>query len=412
MLVEWFGQDHRRLLLLRRLTSQRGMFGFTPLLQAALLSATTATTVRLLLEANESAAYLPDDAGQYPIHVAGSGDRLDHVEMLLERCPDCAALRDARGMTFIHVAVVCRWREVVKYACAQEQLSLILNAQDKQGNTALHAAVYFGDLDSFNCLIRNRQVLLDVPNGDGLTPVRLARRLVPTIFYDKLNSRSLIQESLELLVEAPRGTLPDTIDDDEKSKNLRDATQMMGVVSVLVATVAFASAFTLPGGYRSAGATAGTPLLAGRRSYAFDAFVLADTLAFVCSSMATFSLVFAGMPFMDLSVRYRCFLTAFDLMRGAGRSLLAAFALGLYVVLAPVDRAIAASVCAIILASLLGGHVETRRVVSTANAALARFRCLRKPAARLYARALRRYVLGNFWTFIIIFGLPAAIRIN
>ncbi|KAL6861374.1 hypothetical protein ACP4OV_017074 [Aristida adscensionis] len=58
----------------------------------------------------------------------------------------------------------------------------------------------------------------------------------------------------------------------------------MGVVSVLVATVTFAAAFTLPGGYRSAeedGVAAGTPVLSG--SYAFDAYILADSLAFGCS---------------------------------------------------------------------------------------------------------------------------------
>jgi hypothetical protein len=51
---------------------------------------------------------------------------------------------------------------------------------------------------------------------------------------------------------------------------LGDAIQVMGIVSVLIATVRFASAFTLPGGYRSpADDGPATPVLAG--TYAFDA---------------------------------------------------------------------------------------------------------------------------------------------
>jgi hypothetical protein len=30
--------------------------------------------------------------------------------------------------------------------------------------------------------------------------------------------------------------------------------------------------------------------------YAFDAFVVADTLAFLCSSLATFAIIYAGSP--------------------------------------------------------------------------------------------------------------------
>jgi hypothetical protein len=90
----------------------------------------------------------------------------------------------------------------------------------------------------------------------------------------------------------------------------------MGIVSVLIATVTFAAAFTLPGGYRSADdsaapapatrSVAGTPVLGGKSNHLFKTFILADTtMAFICSSLATFALIFAGVPAMELPVRVK-----------------------------------------------------------------------------------------------------------
>jgi hypothetical protein len=128
------------------------------------------------------------------------------------------------------------------------------------------------------------------------------------------------------------------------------------IVTALVATVAFASAFTLPGGYQGDGAAAaGT---AGK-SYAFDAFILADTLAFIFSMVATCSLVYAGLPVMDISIRNWYFNFSAVLLQSAARSLVAAFGLALYLVLAPVDHKTAVAVGAIVFStSLYGGPWE------------------------------------------------------
>jgi hypothetical protein len=190
----------------------------------------------------------------------------------------------------------------------------------------------------------------------------------------------------------------------DESEKYTHATQVISIVAVLIATVTFASAFTLPGGYRAEG----TPVLAG--SYAFDAFILADTLAFICSSVATFSLVYAGLPAMDISIR-RFYLTlSAGLLEIAGRTFLAAFGLGLYLVLAPVDRMIAvAVVCVIISASLLWG--EAWKITSLAITAHARAG-VRPYAPWTYAQAISSVVFINVGSFIIIFGLPATRKIS
>lgn len=244
----------------------------------------------------------------------------------------------------------------------------------------------------------------------------------PIIHIFWQNPRGLIQLSLQFVGAPCGGIRPDLLsekhipkgDDDKLSAHLTNAAQMLGVVSVLVATVTFASAFTLPGGYYQNGTDsngiAGAPLLAG--SYAFDAFILSDTLAFICSCMATFSLIFAGVPAMDISIRYRYFEISALLLRSSGRSLVVAFALGLYLVLAPVAHTTAIAVCVIIFVSSLYGNSEAWQILRVADTARARLGTrMRVP----WTFGLTFYnvfvnVFVNFWSFVIIFGVPAAFR--
>lgn len=138
--------------------------------------------VELLLDANTCAAYQPDAQGLYPIHVAALADSLDAVRAMLDKCPDCATLRDARGRTFLHAAVEAEAYRVVEYACRRMPKD-VLNMQDNNGDTAIHRAVDVGNLPVFNCLIRNQHVHLNVPNKDALTPYDLSWVRVPSSFY-------------------------------------------------------------------------------------------------------------------------------------------------------------------------------------------------------------------------------------
>ncbi|PUZ71949.1 hypothetical protein GQ55_2G354800 [Panicum hallii var. hallii] len=384
------------------------------------------SAVALLLEANQCAAYQPDAQGLYPIHVAAMAGSLDAVRAMLEACPDCATLRDAGGRTFLHAAVEAEAYGVVEFACRRAPPkglfpSSVLNMQDDNGDTAVHRAVHVGNLPVFNCLIRNRHVHLSILNKDALTPYDLSWVRIPSSFYYDSNPRGLIQLSLQFVGAPCGGSRPDLLsgehipkgDDDEVSAHLTNAAQMLGVVSVLVATVTFASAFTLPGGYQQqAGSDGiiGTPLLAG--SYAFDAFILSTTLAFICSCMATFSLIFAGVPAMDISLRSWYLEVSALLLRSSGRSLVVAFALGLYLVLAPIAHATATAVCVIIFVSLLYGNSEAWQILRVADTARARLGA-RMDVAWTFGLTFYNVfvnVFVNFWSFIIIFGYPAAIR--
>jgi Na+-transporting NADH:ubiquinone oxidoreductase subunit NqrD len=73
---------------------------------------------------------------------------------------------------------------------------------------------------------------------------------------------------------------------DTSVDNGWERVQVLGLGSVLIATVAFAAAFTIPGGYNQDN---GTPVLA--RRYMFNAFILANALAFMTAFLSLFVLL-------------------------------------------------------------------------------------------------------------------------
>jgi hypothetical protein len=120
----------------------------------------------------------------------------------------------------------------------------------------------------------------------------------------------------------------------EQLKKLKDLTESRSIASVLIATVAFGATFALPGGYRADDHTnGGTPTLAGR--YAFDAFMMANALAFMLS----------GSPTLYLPLRKHYSAIAFYLMEVSVTCLIAAFAMGVFVVLAPFALKTAIAIC-------------------------------------------------------------------
>lgn len=103
------------------------------------------------------------------------------------------------------------------------------------------------------------------------------------------------------------------------------------LVAALLATITFAAAFTLPGGFSSDPSDAGLPVFA--REAAFMAFLIFDTIA-MCSSLAvTFLCVLATWEDMDYLLNYRK--TTRVLMWCAYVATSVAFATGLFTVVAP-----------------------------------------------------------------------------
>jgi hypothetical protein len=106
-----------------------------------------------------------------------------------------------------------------------------------------------------------------------------------------------ILESLEDVGSGPIGRGPFVLKGEEEKNNdeenkeeqeaLSKARESHLVVAALIATVTFAAAFTLPGGYKSdQGPNEGTAILA--KKAAFIAFVISDAMSMVLSILAVF----------------------------------------------------------------------------------------------------------------------------
>lgn len=192
------------------------------------------------------------------------------------------------------------------------------------------------------------------------------------------------------------------------SNDMTSAAQVLGISSALIATVTFAAAFTLPGGYRADDHTdGGTPTLAG--SYPFDAFIISNSLAFICSLLATVSLLYSGIQSRDISIRRRYYAFSMLLMQSSTTSFTVAFAMGMYLVLAPVTLNAAVSVCIIAFVSLLPGNMEIGVSLAIANTLRIRLGIW---AAMSQARPVLLFTWKRVWSCIIIFGLPGLMKIH
>ncbi|XP_034579069.1 protein ACCELERATED CELL DEATH 6 isoform X2 [Setaria viridis] len=310
-----------------------------------------AQEVRRLLEANPAALYQPDKCGLYPIHIAASVGNKMLVAKFIRYCPSSAGLRDSIGRTFLHVAVEKSRRNIVSFASRTRSLAWILNMQDNDGNTALHLAAQAGSLRMFCSLFVNPQVHINIINKKVQTPLDIARCRIPPGMHSEQSSEAKIHLILKQTGGRYGGHRWDHfggkyIQREVESKELekvKDSTQALCIGSVLIATVAFGATFALPGGYKADDHTnGGTPTLAGR--YAFDAFIMANTIAFICSSIATVGFMYSGTSMVDLKTRKVYLGTAVFFMYSSVTSLAAAFALGVYMVLVPVAHKTAVAV--------------------------------------------------------------------
>lgn len=137
---------------------------------------------------------------------------------------------------------------------------------------------------------------------------------------------------------------------EDEPSNEDGKTETIG--SVLIATVAFAAAFTVPGGFIADDhPNAGTAILA--KKFAFRAFVVSDTMAFACSIVATSFLIYGGRETIPRNHRSRYNVVASGLVPLASQFLIAAFAFAFHLVLGHINRGLIVFVYTVCLATVL-----------------------------------------------------------
>ncbi|XP_072951022.1 protein ACCELERATED CELL DEATH 6-like [Typha angustifolia] len=321
--------------------------GSTPLHYAA--SVGNEKMVKLLLEHDSSLAYISDSSGLFPVHVTATMGRVGVIGVFIKHCPDSDELLDNKGRNLLHNAVEHKRIAIVQYVCKRSDLVKLMNAKDYEGNTPLHLAVRSGEQEIVSLLMRNKRVDSSTMNKDGLTPLDLSVVGVDRGLTYVMNPSDWILMCLQWAGarfsphRADHFVRDNIVPEDLEKESQKHAslTRSLAISSVVIATVAFAAAFTLPGGYRADG----TPTLV--RRYTFKAFVIADTFAFIFSVLSTYFSTFGGAELMSLKLRRYYVASSTGLLAMAGRSLVAAFALAIYLVLAPVSNSFGIVVCVI-----------------------------------------------------------------
>jgi hypothetical protein len=191
----------------------------------------------------------------------------------------------------------------------------------------------------------------------------------------------------------------DAENEEKGSAIVSNSTQFLSVGLVLITTMAFGATFALPGGYIADDHThGGTPTLA--RVKQFQGFMMANTLAFFCSSLAVLSLVFAGTPTVELPMRYMHYNISIWLSLNAVGSLGIAFAIAVYILITPVAAKTSIAVIVVILpiGILYSPSVTEKFTV------LLLVLCIRPGILPLLRSSISKVMFLMCWPFIVIFG--------
>ncbi|CAK7349929.1 unnamed protein product [Dovyalis caffra] len=276
--------------------------GWSPLHYAAYFSSRDSTSiVKILLKYDVSAAYntIDTDKKRTALHIAAIQGNAEVMEEIVSACPACCELVDSRGWNALHCAVAStRRREVFEKAVKIPKLVQLIYEKDDEGNTPLHLLAVF---DKFSWLelpleFQTVEGKMGGVNKQGLSVDNILQGNFPRKKKEILKSiedvgsgpfELIVMEEEKKAEEEKRPSL-----EDESLDKIREAHL---VVAALIATVTFAAAFTLPGGYKNEqGPNEGTAILT--KKAAFIAFLISDTIAMVLSLSAVFIHFF--LPFL------------------------------------------------------------------------------------------------------------------
>ncbi|KAG5551387.1 hypothetical protein RHGRI_009714 [Rhododendron griersonianum] len=295
-----------------------------------------------ILKADASMALFPDAEGYTPLLRAASGGNWLFCKRILMRCPESIEARNHQGQNALHLGKV-------EMSCIgfggqwMPEMWELLNVGDDEGNTPLHLAVKENQYEKALLLTSLASIDLGAVNkqdclGDSDVCKLESAVLRQLWFHLRRHGARRGRHPNEHMLPR-RG--PNMILQYPPDEDLKPYINTTALVAALIATLTFAAAFTMPGGYDTSPDNLGGPTLVKRA--ALRVFILSDTLAMCTSITAVAVLTWAMraqqdalLPFMAIS--WFC-------LNIALHSTLLAFMSGIFAVLAPKASWVAILVC-------------------------------------------------------------------
>ncbi|KAG4205042.1 hypothetical protein ERO13_A04G078400v2 [Gossypium hirsutum] len=243
--------------------------------------------VKFLLEKGSNVAAIARNNGKTALHSAARNGHLEIVKSLLAKEPGIATRIDKKGQTALHMAVKGHNVEVADVLLKSDPS--LINMVDAKGNTALHIGSQKGRLQVPNIslqkftLAAEKNKLSDIACILKEHGVQSAKSIKP----HPANSARELKQTVSDIKNGVHYQLEHTPAQQMHVESLNNAINSSTVVAILIASVAFAAIFNVPGQYVdspsdiSPGVSPGQARIAAKLP--FMIFVVFDSIALFIS---------------------------------------------------------------------------------------------------------------------------------
>ncbi|CAI9105279.1 OLC1v1004170C1 [Oldenlandia corymbosa var. corymbosa] len=231
--------------------------------------------VNYLLELEGSLTTISRSNGKTALHSAARNGHVQVIRALLSKEPNIATRNDKKGQTALHMAVKGTNLEVVEELIKADPS--LINMVDTKGNTALHIATRKGRAQIVRSLLADEKIETTAVNRSNETALDTAEKTGQAEIAAILQEHGVQSfRTLRPQQTNPARELKQTVSDIKHEvhyqlehhrqtrkgmqgiakrlnkmhvEGLNNAINSTTVVAVLIATVAFAAIFTVPGQY-------------------------------------------------------------------------------------------------------------------------------------------------------------------
>ncbi|XP_042478981.1 protein ACCELERATED CELL DEATH 6-like [Macadamia integrifolia] len=248
--------------------------------------------VEKLISKYPSSAYTLDQNGHSPLHIAAAEFQLNVVDEMIKHCPDCTEQLSKDGKSILHFAVKSESLRMVIYVVDILGLDGLMNKADIHGNTPFHMSAKLNYPKTFFYFAfdgRQDQLAL---NQENQTAFQIQDKQPRNSIFSKMSHQWVKFLRLKSWREWFRKLEKEGQEENtELIESYMQLGSTLGTIATLTATVTFASALAVPGGFSSGdNSIQGMATLAGDPF--FEDFMITDTIAMGFSLTAMFLILF------------------------------------------------------------------------------------------------------------------------